>query len=128
MNGESWQTHTRNTLEDGSLYHDGPVILDGGHSCSGSLTDAASSDSGTKLHLVGLSVGMLVTADHVLPVGGCLGMEDTLIAKVGFVALVSNISYEIGPRYTVGTLDQVGMSDGSETLANVTGVRDITVG
>lgn len=54
-------------------------------------------------------------------------MQYPLISEVGFVALVTYIAGEVGPRDGVGTPDEPGVGDRSEGFANVGGVGDVAM-
>lgn len=55
-------------------------------------------------------------------------MFDRLIVEVGFVPLVPHVADQVGPRDAIGGLDEPGVGDGAEGLANVRGVGDVAVG
>lgn len=55
-------------------------------------------------------------------------MSRSLVAEKGFVALVANVTNEIGPGNAVGGSYEIGMGDGAERLADVGGVGYVAVG
>lgn len=56
------------------------------------------------------------------------GMEDLLVAEVGFVAFVADVAEEVGPGDTVRAADQPWVSDGAEGFTDVGGVGYVAVG
>ena len=55
-------------------------------------------------------------------------MKDALVAKVGFVAFVGDVTDEVGPADTVRAANEPWVSNGAEGFANVGGVSDVAVG
>ena len=106
MNGESWQSHRSNALENGPLYHDAPEVL----------------DSGDVSHL-----WSTILCCQRLPRicrshrhnSWYTWMLNALIAQVGLVAFVSYISSQICPRYTICSFDEPWMRDWTERLSYV---------
>ncbi|KAG9680060.1 hypothetical protein KCU87_g223, partial [Aureobasidium melanogenum] len=106
VNGEGRQTHTSNTLEDGSLRHNDPVILDERHLGGSSWSENTRS-----------SCSGLVTACSACGFSRSVRIEDTLVAKVGLVTLVRDITNKICPRDTVCTLDEGILQSLGESLS-----------
>lgn len=116
MDCEGRQPHARHALEDGSLRHDAPVILNRGH-----VTRLEGARTGARLSRRGVrgSDGGHARFARV---------EGPLVAEVGFVAFVADVADEVGPGDAVGAFDEPGVGDGAEGFADVGCVGYVSVG
>jgi len=98
VDSESGQSHGGDGLEDGTLDHDGLVVLErgGGEQCDG----------------VALQVR---------------GRRARVLARVGLVALVGHVAGQVQPRDSVRATDQPRMHHRPERLADVGRVRYVAV-
>lgn len=137
------QSHTGNALEHRPLRHDHPVVLyqrdvrrrPGDQRISIPLTvrpargwvrtGCQRSSNIARCHALGdvrsLQVGGIL-------VGFAGGSQDAPVPQIGLVALVDDITEDIGPGNTIRATDQPGVSDWPEGLAYVRCVGDIAVG
>ena len=112
---EGWETHTGDTLEGSSLRHHTPVVLNCRDMARLEPTRACAS-------LIPCCVGRSRRSDS-----GDAGMENSLVAQVGLVALMGNITNEVSPRDPIGTFDKPRMCYRAKRLPNVGSVSDVTV-
>ena len=70
---------------------------------------------------------MLVAARDTLALAALLRVQDALVAQIRFVALVSDVAGQVGPRDGVGALYEIRVRGGAEGLADVGGVGDVAM-
>ena len=133
VNRERRQPHTRNPLKHGPLRHHSPIILNCRYPPGNSLTlrkrrpRLASRQPGPELPRRVHGRGVLVAARDTLAIAALLQVQDALIAQIRFVALVSDVAGQVGPRDGVGALYDIRVHGGAEGLADVGGVGDVAM-
>lgn len=116
MYRKSRQAHTRHTLKHSPLRHDAPIIFEGRYT--------APLEAGRARARMVVSGVRGADGAHAR----LAGMEDLLVAQVGFVAFVADVTEEVGPGDAVGAADQPWVGDGAEGFADVGGVGYVAVG
>lgn len=133
VNRERRQPHTRNPLKHGPLRHDSPIILNRRYPPGHSLTlrerrpRLAPRQPGPELPRRVHDRRMLVAARDALALAALLRVQDALVAQIRFVALVSDVAGQVGPRDGVGALYDIRVRGGAEGLADVGGVGNIAM-
>lgn len=151
VNRERRQSHRRHTLENGPLRHHRPIILNGrnpawhhftpgDHTIIPTILESLSTRRIPRHLLHALDHPRRASSRHHIPVLLLIGIDlrgrvdvvfrvqHLLVAHIGLVPFVRNIAGQVEPGDSVGALDEVGMGDGAEGLADVGGVGYVAVG